>query len=220
MKIATKERPILFSGPMVRAILEGKKTQARRVVKLRPHNVQPLYQMKLGGGGMWSDSHCEPIACPFGVPGDQLWVREALDINRSPNNPRAVNPTYRADAVKVKMDAGFYNPLPRGPTCASNHMPRWAFRTQLEVTKIRVEEIQEISEEDAKAEGITARYVQVGSHSNPTAIYPAFPEREGGEHSARAAFETLWESINAKRGFGWDINPWVWVIEFQRVIER
>ena len=100
----------------------------------------------------------------------------------------------------------------------SIHMPRWASRIMLEIVSVRVERVQDISEKDAKAEGITGYSDNLGSrHSNPTMIYPAFPEKDGGFLRAQDAFECLWDSINAKRGYSWESNPWVWVIEFKRL---
>jgi hypothetical protein len=96
-------------------------------------------------------------------------------------------------------------------------MPRNRSRITVEVVNVRVERVQDISENNAKAEGIREYTAQVGKHSNPTPVFPAFPERDGGFSTARAAFEVLWDSINSKRGYGWDTNPLVWVIEFKRI---
>lgn len=95
-------------------------------------------------------------------------------------------------------------------------MPKWFARIFLEITNIRVERVQDISKEDCRQEGIGERSVNVGTHYNPQSIYPAFPEKPGGFPSIKEAFEVLWDSLNAKRGYGWDKNPWVWEIEFRK----
>lgn len=142
--------------------------------------------------------------CPYGQIGDRLWVRETHQIY---SNGADAEPTvlYRADGDSAKK----WRP--------SIFMPRWASRLTLEITKVRIERLQDITEADAIAEGIQKRMIQVGRHSNLEPIYPAFSERAGGFHSARAAFEFGWDEINRKRGFGWDKNPILWVIEFRRM---
>ena len=86
----------------------------------------------------------------------------------------------------------------------------------LEITGVRVEKVQDISEEDAKAEGIKEHTVQVGKHFNPRPEFAAYPEKGGGFSTAREAFELLWNNINEKRGYGWDVNPYVWCVDFKR----
>jgi hypothetical protein len=170
------EKPILFSTQMVKAILSGRKTQTRRIVRKR----DGYHRSEL------------------------LWVRETwLQV------PTSGEFCYKADGVF--LDGALWRP--------SIYMPRRASRITLRVTDFRIERLQEITEDDAKAEGIIGFSDNLGSrHSNPTTIYPAFPDRPGGFPTARAAFEALWNSINAKRGFSWDINPYVSVITFE--IER
>lgn len=182
------DRPILFSGPMVRAILGGRKTQTRRVVKNQP--VQSRTDPAVFG--WWAEDGCmiptfdadgdEGPVCHYGVPGDRLWVRETF------NNDWTDHVIYRADGGSA-VEAGW----PREPKWRpSIFMPRAACRLVLEVTAVRVERLQQIREADVHAEG--CQLVQ-------------------GE-DARWHYGSLWNSLNAKRGFGWDTNPWVWVIEF------
>lgn len=202
-----KERPILFSGPMVRAILDGEQTQTRRVVNPQPiiwsdgvPGGKRLLFMAVGGidRARWR--------CPYGQPGDRLWVRETWTPTLLADVPAI---EYRADGLlrpvsfeqwktveaKTKEQATRLRP--------SIHMPRWASRLTLEITGIRVERVQEISEEDAKAEGVDWKMWEKG----------------GEPLQARSPFRDLWDSINAKRGFGWDVNPWVWVVSFRKLEE-
>lgn len=211
-----RERPILFSGPMVRAILAGQKTQTRRVVKPQPdmeHNGEPYWYE--GGYRAWeyrkpanvpernSDNN---VVCPFGQPGDRLWVRESYRVMR----PHGI------DEVQYKAD---WKPLPHDGWKSSIHMPRWASRLTLEITDVRVERLQDITEEDALAEGIAEvgrcqKYVLhlPRYHWNP--LEPC----DGDTYDAPSmAFSDLWDSINAKRGHGWDTNPFVWVVTFKQV---
>lgn len=212
-----KERPILFSGEMICAILDGKKAQTRSVVKL-PQGAQrvaywttPRNRPQSGwadpGVNYWTDkgNHIDP--CPYGFPGDRLWVRETF----LPDPPRDWQ-EYRLDEIplayrspkhvlyKANPDSDKYH---IGKWYPSIYMPRWASRIALEIVNVRVERLQDISEEDSKAEGV---YLTEGS----LAAYPF-------GQSYREAYVLLWNSINAKRGYGWNTNPWVWVVEFKRV---
>jgi len=193
------ERPILFSAEMVRAILDGRKTQTRRVMKVQPEHT-PAVELTPGGQvwAIWPSDIPSPegkdaerfCACPYGLPGDRLWVREtwAIDVAEMPPIDANGNPTcrevfmYRADG-----DEGIYKWSP------SIFMPREASRITLEVVKVRAERVQDISEADIAAEGVSA----IG-------VMP------------RWAFHELWDAINGKRA-PWDSNPWVWVIEFKRI---
>jgi hypothetical protein len=194
----TTERPILFSGPMVLAILSGRKTQTRRVIKT-------VADRQLNQFLHYMATAVDPdLKCPYGKPGDRLWVRETwaktgFDLV-----------TYRADNTTLQMvenhewDHTDWRP--------SIHMPRWASRITLEITGVRAERLQAIvnNPSDCIAEGI----------SHPDG-YDFLWQRYDGEMSACSmpwvSFSTLWDSINAKRGYGWDQNPWVWAIEFKRV---
>jgi hypothetical protein len=197
-----KERPILFSAPMVRAILTGKKTQTRRIVKGRPEN-----NTRVGRKG--HQAHIEsPEAlehCPYGKPGDRLWVREtwvqfvarpdgAMKVQGMPNTAVI---DYKADYSSAQLAATYDSDgdimrLPRWRP--SIHMPRWASRITLEVRGVRIERLQDISEEDAKAEGM----------QNLNDPY----------RSLTSIFRSLWDGLNGERA-PWESNPLVWVIEFR-----
>lgn len=199
-----KERPILFSAPMVRAILDGRKSQTRRYLTSDTNfTCEELTQLK----------------CRYGVPGDRLWVRETWcavlprkDGGLEYNGARLVTPPdgesvelwYRADGELGPISCLFDD----GPRWRpSLHMPRWASRLTLEVTSVRVERLQDISEEDAKAEGIGEAKPWVFDGGGP-AMGP----------TATHAFMRLWDSINGKRpGCAWQDNPWVWAVTFRRV---
>lgn len=203
-----KSRPILFNGAMVRAILDGRKTQTRRILKGVPGDVDDLrveechptridrYGEAYPGtpvlGATTRDGEWMQ-ACPFGEVGDEMWVRETHSWN---------DPDYeeqdRADAIGRPRDAFgrwcWYRATDGeidGPWRPSIHMPRWASRITLRITDVRVERLQSISEADAIAEGVEHR---------------GLPQ---------IAFANFWESINGAGS--WDVNPWVWAISFERV---
>lgn len=316
-----KERPILFSGPMVRAILEGRKTQTRRVIKKHP-----LIDAGFTDEFIKHPGNASAFICPYGQPGDRLWVRESFqpllaegvkweDADYSTGEGYAINYVTTSSVVEFydcRNDKAFCDRV-----TPSIFMPRWASRITLEITDVRVQRLQEISEEDAKAEGLDdnacaavlteaagklepdeAYYVTDATEADVTEGYlcyscakkqqkkhgkdawvhaAACPESDGpaycdecnrplyisltaygieselflnedhdnrkhfsatglnaaiagmiaggigdlrDEHRGRLAqigFATLWDSINAKRGFGWDVNPWVWAISFKVV---
>jgi hypothetical protein len=191
-----KERPILFSGPMVRAILDGSKTQTRRVVKdAQPAGIGRCHwsntgwaHLRLSGG-----CSCQPVHRPHGTPGDRLWVRETWQHNIG-NGPPII---YRADhgaaqsVYEADLATGAWKVAVSGWR-PSIFMPRIASRILLEITDVRVQRLQEISDEDARAEGYDR------SH--------AFP---------REWFALLWERIHGPGS--WHANPWVWAITFQRL---
>lgn len=195
----TRERPILFSGEMVRAILDGRKTQTRRIarvtrVQATGGSLDYAY-ISTGRGrcvvveGPASDvSSPDEIAaaCPYGAPGDRLWVRETW---------RHQGSTETVSAVRYAADEPAANPHRWSP---SIFMPRWASRLSLGVVERRFERLQSISEEDARAEGFDAT----------GAVHLAEP--------ARAAFALGWDRINGKRG-PWASNPGVWAITFRRL---
>ena len=192
-----KERPILFSGPMVRAILDGRKTMTRRVMKLRAGEIAHE-----GGDGRlhavsnttWGDCIERVIQCPYGVPGDLLWVRETWATTEQAGvHPSDAEMLYRAtDPDWETWDGWRWSP--------SIFMPRLASRLTLRITSVRVERVQDITEEGARAEGFKD---VVGKYAR------------GDE--ARIWFAELWDIINAERGYGWDANPWVWVVGFEVV---
>ena len=219
-----KERPILFSAPMVRAILDGRKTQTRRAVKPQPDSVKDFgkavpYRRAAPPRDMPSAQYEVPIPCPYGVPGDRLWVRETWGVgNRScPSQGWVDGIEYRADCVGDEVPP-LFEIIPghvqadsiRAGWRPSIHMPRWASRITLEVTDVRVERLQDISETDAMAEGI-AEYPD-GFHWEPNPE-PAYCRLIG--RTAQRAFLGLWEQINGVESV--EANPWVWVVEFKRV---
>jgi len=191
-----KERPILFSGPMVRAILSGRKTQTRRIVKPQPDESG---LSKKDGAEYWEDASGRKYICPFGVPGDRLWVRETWRTTKSlehlaPRNIASGAPLeYMADRC---LTPGGGRLEYRGKARPSIFMPRWASRINLEVADVRIERLNDITEEDAKAEGWDG-YIS----------YMPQP------HPAIAEFSRLWESIHGPGS--WDHNPWVWVVTFK-----
>lgn len=187
VRVPPKERPILFSGPMVRAIIDGRKTQTRRVVR------DPIGA--IDRGHIVSARTGREVTCPFGAPGDRLWVREtwAPVLNESGETDRFV---YRADGGDYSdWETEDGDPFRWKP---SIFMRPAGCRLRLEVTGIRVERLHEISEEDARAEGCVSRTYRDGR----------------GAESARLDFQGLWESINGKRA-PWASSPWVWVVEFR-----
>jgi hypothetical protein len=199
-----RERPILFSAPMVRAILEGRKTVTRRVVKNDWIQAERLpIETASGLFRFWcSGEH----PCPYGRPGERLWVREtwAQPANLDPG------PTvYRATYPDCLKGQGWEN-LP--PSSAirwkpSIHMFRRDSRILLEITGVRVERLQDITGDQAEAEGVDVAMCQLYLESSPS----RFECKEAVIHG----FAGLWESINGAGA--WDANPWVWVVEFKRV---
>lgn len=217
---------IFFSGAMVRAILAGHKTQTRRLRNLDEINKEPdvWHFCSLNGYGNAVFTKDEraytEIKNPYGDAGENLWVRETWQ--KWENGGRQV--AYAADLACWEVafgesepsgvfDDGFRLATDPGRWKPSIHMPRWASRLNLEITNIRVERVQDISEADAIAEGIQVLPLQ--SESDPSAWYQSAPGIHQ-ERSAKASYRSLWDSINSKRGFGWDKNPWVWAITFKR----
>lgn len=202
MEHVMTERPIIFSGPMVRAILEGRKTQTRRVIKPQPtewvndesHYVNPVpcVRNKRFSGLL------DCIPCPYGIPGEKLWVRESWAFKDKAGE--LIVPVYRADGEEVE-DADGSRFTPRW--IPSIHMTRKASRIDLEITRVRVERLQSIGTADLLAEGFE---VQESDGEG----WDAFCE-------VQKRFETLWDTLNESRGYGWDADPWVWVIEFKRI---
>lgn len=187
-----KERPILFSAPMVRAILEGRKTQTRRIMKPQPVALTDDHTHKA-----WQNCG-DPRAqrCPYGQPGDRLWVRETWGVLHDCYLKDADEPTWwRADFSKRDEEGQI---MPRWRP--SIYMPKTRSRITLEITGVRVERLKDISEEDAKAEG-----------ARPW-LHPLHPNGENRRHIY--GFSALWESINGLDS--WAANPWVWVVEFKR----
>jgi hypothetical protein len=198
-----KERPILFSGPMVRAILDGTKTQTRRVMKLRNGQYMPPSEQKDPNG--WRQML---RLCPYGQPGDRLWVREAW---RATLGWDGCKPSEIVSCAPIKFDAdgtlsGQFDEEDLddfGRLRPSMFMPRWASRIILEITGVRVERLQDISETDAKAEGAP---LELGILERTIL---------GTKAKYRSGYCRVWESINGPGS--WDANPWVWVVEFKQI---
>ena len=212
-----KERPIIFSSEMVRAILNNRKSQTRRIIKPQPIDILP---MKVPNEWVTLDTinphHGKIIKCPYGIPGDILWVRETwcpvddteydgekwVDYSATPRyaEPGVSHPAGWENSPDDDLGALHWRP--------SVFMPRWASRITLEIINVCAERVQDISEEDAKAEGIDVLKVNV-------------PDPESGFNvgdpleSYRDVFAWYWNKLNAKRGFGWDNNPFVWCISFK-----
>jgi len=202
-----KERPILFSAPMVRALLAGTKTQTRRNLKLKPgFDVE-----ERDDGTLWPCAEhpdCDDdvwMPCPQGEIGNQLWVREtwaygihAMAAERDEDGPFV----YAADGTTQGRLCDRWTP--------SIHMPRWASRISLEITALRAERLQDISDADARAEGIE------GMAGDPECGYRNYLDQSGKDWSLspRESFRSLWESINGPAS--WAKNPYVWVVEFER----
>lgn len=217
-----KERPILFKGAMVRSILDGSKTQTRRVIKHQPvGKVWPLVDTAINFAtgekenvGVWfideNDLHDDGAMCPYGQPGGRLWVRESgwQRPERTAKMMREGADTwapyyYDADGndQQEALDLHTWG-FKRRP---SIHMPRAASRITLEIIAVRVERLQEISQADARAEGAPP------SHPSIDRVSRSF----GYADFSRSWYAQLWESINGPGS--WDANPWIWVIEFRRV---
>jgi len=228
-----KSRPILFSAPMVRAILEGRKTQTRR-----------LYKSRLSDAVNAPNGPLYALPSPYGSPGDQLWVKEThairRDVDPKVDLAKAVHYLrYRADrgdGDDISSEWHDYGPGWR----PSIHMPRWASRITLEITDLRVQRLREITEDDARAEGVVP-YTPPHGHISPDQLVPGpgFDDCRLGDRPNRLPFAHLWDEINGKATQmlnddgepvfddnerpimhapkSWASNPWVWAITFRRV---
>lgn len=221
-----KEKPILFSGPMIRAILEGQKTQTRRIIdkctadairffgcedcgefdaviefSSEGHSGEGWYI----GCGEYPEEGSYFTKCPYGQPGDHLWVRETgmkppFITTKMLRDGADTWPKYIYLEDETCFDIEQWKEWGWKVT-PSIHMPRWASRVTLEITNIRVERVQDISIKDSVAEGVPCQELGITD-----------------DELCRAQFADIWDSLNKKRdGCGWDKNPWVWVIEFKRI---
>ncbi|MGP2412774.1 hypothetical protein ACTUSQ_01215 [Pantoea ananatis] len=211
-----RERPILLNAEMVRAVLEGRKTQTRRIIQSPAKNIQATGQKVIdyrepvdkwygdhvfsmrNQSGTWCDYTKEQFLakCPFGAVGDRLWVRERARVVHRFGDMASIK--YEADGylAAVPMPERI-KPVPVG-RCLSNGCYREASRITLEITGVRVERLASISNEDSAKEG-----------------YPANPEPYGGQLDQWLWFRQLWDGLYPEQSF--KVNPWVWVIEFKRV---
>ncbi|MFC7776733.1 hypothetical protein ACFQW4_06640 [Pantoea sp. GCM10028869] len=224
-----RERGIIFNAEMVRAVLEGRKTQTRRAIKHQPFIDGDFWKMDHAGWGrglqlaphgakaeLYLANHC-----PFGAVGDRLWVRETFRVHsratdvatlvyRASERQSWTQQTHRVPVVNCSKPVSPENWTP------SIHMPRWASRITLEITGVRVERLQDISESDAVAEGIEPLPLEPDM---PQFYHEYFPIGIKNDlrcnMSAASSFSGLWEAIYGKES--WQADPWVWVIEFKRV---
>ncbi|WP_232553779.1 hypothetical protein [Klebsiella pneumoniae] len=209
-----KERGMIFNAEMVRAILDGRKTQTRRPIKWKQTRFTEIGEREDGSKWPWSEDaeHACDFwhPCPFGAVGDRIWVRETFCTVDDTQYGGGKWVDYRATP---KFEASH----PAGWDCAPNdaealkwrpsiHMPRWASRILLEITDVRVERLNAISQEDAQAEGMEL-----------TGWRPTYSDPDSGGEvlTPYDNFAQLWESIYGEES--WKANPWVWVIEFKRV---
>jgi hypothetical protein len=222
-KTETREHPLLMSGPMVRAYFAGLKTQTRRIVKPAHITwVETPTQHLIAG-----DWHKRPM--PYGKPGDKIWFRETWAVGKCADGfkPRELSPAFwkrEQDSIWFAAGGAPSNPIsPRGKWRPSMFMPRWACRILPKLIGVRAERVQDISKEDAIAEGLTSL-----SKDDGRTFKWGIPDRDGWpgndddgwhwhewEADPRKAYAKLWDHINGKRA-PWASNPWVWVLEFER----
>lgn len=224
-----KERPILFGAPMVRALLAGTKSQTRRIITPQPRAISVCGATL---DGLWIPrgkvdyrvwpKPCRKIAeaCPYGQPGERLWVRETWQAwQRTSYEHDEAQPVGVKDATaskqrdydgSIRVDAIEYRATSKsaGPWTPSIHMPRWASRITLEVTGVRVRRVQEITDADAEAEGVLT-WARESLWPRCEAMRVAKPSRP------RFLFQLLWMEINGVES--WKADPWVWVVVFRRV---
>ena len=219
-----KERPIIFSDEMVRAILDGRKTQARVVIEPQLPEIADTLRDIPGENRWWcaikvgfecgfffenpGSDYQHDWKCPYGTFGDRLWVRENFYIDSFGAGVAQIS--YAADGERGRACGVSDRKLPnRCGSVPSKNMPRHCSRINLEITDVRIERVQDIREEDAIAEGVNGGCLECG-HPDPCGCTNPSPDHRDG-------FIWLWDHINEKRGFGWESNPWVWVVEFEVV---
>lgn len=217
-----KERPILFSAPMVRAIRDGSKTQTRLIVKA---NLLPIVEASLKANGRVCLNMLDTdLVSPYGVVGDRLWVREAFFEEVDPLTSKPYSPPracYRAtENGEVFCDDGDghaeenKNGTFKSPWKPSIHMPRWASRILLEITEVRIQRLQDINEGDAEAEGVE-RCNSGWGWERYAAGKGYLGYHLGTESCAVDSFRSLWESVYGPGS--WDANPYVWALSFKKV---
>jgi len=233
------ERPILFSSEMVQAILGELKTQTRRVIRRVPVGAEEVFVWPSlppmphhRNPGVWARKHATSEDAtdgwvrylgrnPYGWRGDRLWVRESWrELGSQQRKDGGIPKSGRAADCVYKVD----DPN-EGPFRPSIHMPRWASRITLEVNGCRAERVQDISDADVAAEGTPGMIggcygCQMCNNAGWTFSYPkGCPDCKGTGVNPRGHFRKLWDSINAKRGYGWDTNPWVLALTFRRIVD-
>lgn len=242
MQGQVKERPIIFSGEMVKAILDGKKTMTRRVIKSDIGAYDHGHIIKQSSDKSREGSACffnKPVGCmvtssklvkcPYGKIGDRLWVREKFNLFTFSEDMESAYPLKNLCTADEWEDEDAWGRIQKDIIYAESEkareffkndkfrsplfMPRWVSRILLEITDIRVERLNDISEADAVKEGLrilpaSGRYV----------VNPGDQHFGGASHDAVEVFSWLWDSLNTKKGYPWSSNPWVWVVEF-KVIE-
>jgi hypothetical protein len=202
-----KEHPILFNTEMIQAILDGRKNQTHRVIKPQPKLHKKGYYTR--NGGVFFIDHPE-YHCPYGKAGDELWVRETCLLWRNLDGDKELGcdgPVFKTDEEYEACKKDIKKIGTKNSNWAvtpSIYMPRWASRIQLVIKDIRIERLQTITNKDAIAEGI-----QVDDSEH---VVRQDDDINWG--SAKGGFSELWDSINADRGYGWDTNPFIWVVEF------
>lgn len=240
-----KERQIPFMGEMVRAVLDDRKGQTRRVLhQAVGPSLSVDYEDETGeavlswlrgdGPGHDVQEQIKRVRSPYGVPGDRLWVREAWRVSKKHD---AIAPReLRARSMTVMYEAGGYSnndeegwrtvdgppmaPDWRGKYRPAMFMPRWASRITLEVTGVRVERLQDINADDVRAEGLEYREDNIGGRICRRWRSYGTPDGwfpEGRDIAPIHSFQSLWDGLNSERGFGWHANPWVWVVDFKRI---
>lgn len=233
MTTTVTERPILFSGPMVRAIRAGRKTQTRRVInRLRgwgpitefgPSDTRGYDWRFRDARRLWNEITDDRLrqSSPYGQPGDRLWVKETFYVDdidwigqRLPRDGSAIDHAalyYRADGECCEqMPECSCGEVGKPTWRPSIHMPRWASRITLDVVTVRVERLQEISEADVLAEGFDDDGADETEQRTAYSYQMSVP---------RYRLARTWDRLNAKRGFGWDANPWLWVVEWPKLTE-
>lgn len=240
---ALKERPIIFTAEMVRALLAGRKTQTRRPVKPQPETDEPgnavyypnkehwEFGMALNGQGIKTQKSWEESGytkCPYGKPGDRLWVREKFKLAKEYDHlPASAVPKSGEETLCYCLDATHTlvgpTAIELGRVRVARYMPRWASRLTLEITGVRVERVQAITEADALAEGVEPIRGIADPH-DASKNYTYYPDyRPPVDHinvcsNAKTSFMTMWQSMYSPDPVkGWDANPWVWVVSFKRV---
>jgi hypothetical protein len=239
-------RPILFSAPMVRALLNGSKSQTRRIVVPQPiatvshagnlirsanHPTKPHHQYQWMSGNPKDIDEAEFVGdffnCPYGEPGDLIWVREAWRVSRRWDetpprdlSPRTMTVMFAAggsvandSSSRYVLDETYPPTLPdwAGRDRRAFHMMRWMSRLTLRITDIRIERLQEISEADAIVEGIENAYVP--GHGRIGGTWKVYTKPKLSTFSPIASYRSLWELINGADS--WDANPFVWAISFE-----